>query len=390
MKFSTPFIIILFIAVSAQAQYDLEILNDPALTYTGSSISPESQAIKHQLDSFLIESYTSNDWENSLSYRYYYNENQKVEQYFRYSYTVSDEWINSAWYTYNYDTNEVLTERIHHSWDEGMQQWLISSKYNYSYNPDGTIAQVNIDYWDGSFWQENRRDTYTHDNDGNIIELIREEWNNDTEEWELAGKVEYTVANNVPVEGYYYGWDMFEQEWDNVSKYNYTYDALQNLSVYNISSWDNDLNQWVNFIQSENNYDNNYPYNELIIPFSEYSFRHKRTDFTNYMWDANTATWENNSLGTYFYSEQEIETNTSDFMAADFVIYPNPAKDFIVFDIKNDLAVTIKLYDRQGKFISTNTLKADNKLMVHHFPKGTYFYQLYNGEHQYSGKIVVE
>lgn len=129
-------------------------------------------------------------------------------------------------------------------------------------------------------------------------------------------------------------------------------------------------------------YDNNYPYEDLIVHESEFTFRHKLLSETRYS--------PNGSIerqGTYYYSS--ILTDIEIPQQVDLHIFPNPADDMITFDLKNPIAASLTLWDAQGKHVDTQILQ-NNQLPVNQLNSGVYFYELFYDGEMYSGKFIVQ
>jgi len=71
-------------------------------------------------------------------------------------------------------------------------------------------------------------------------------------------------------------------------------------------------------------------------------------------------------------------------------IYPNPANDFIVFDLTTSREwTTITIYDIQGKKVIEQRVN-DGQVSVQNLPKGLYLYRIDDGKTIYTGKVIKE
>ena len=72
-------------------------------------------------------------------------------------------------------------------------------------------------------------------------------------------------------------------------------------------------------------------------------------------------------------------------------VHPNPAKEFIVFDLTNILSSAIvELYDLQGKKVMEKKISGDKRVTIGNLPKGMYMYKLHNNGISYTGKLIFE
>ncbi|SHK60813.1 FG-GAP-like repeat-containing protein [Epilithonimonas mollis] len=86
--------------------------------------------------------------------------------------------------------------------------------------------------------------------------------------------------------------------------------------------------------------------------------------------------------------------NVSDSKTHSIRIYPNPVKEILFIDLKDNVLNEnnkLDISDSSGKLIRTENLKSktENKISLKHIPKGVYFYQISNDKQNIkSGKII--
>jgi hypothetical protein len=160
--------------------------------------------------------------------------------------------------------------------------------------------------------------------------------------------------------------------------------------------WDETTSQWVAYWKYDYTYDNSYSFSDLILPHlytidavSMY-FNHMLIDYLNYDWDETTSDWVINDKGTFYYSEQDI-TSIFEINGAELKVYPNPADDFIVFDLDNNLhAAIVEIFDFQGRKVLEEKLSTKKEISISHLNSGVYFYRLGQNEKSYTGKFIVK
>jgi len=82
-------------------------------------------------------------------------------------------------------------------------------------------------------------------------------------------------------------------------------------------------------------------------------------------------------------------SSPQDLIAADIRVYPNPAKDRIVFNTSS-LIGELSIYNAVGKFESKHTLEAKElSLAVNSLSNGIYYYSILGEENKLSGKFIV-
>ena len=73
------------------------------------------------------------------------------------------------------------------------------------------------------------------------------------------------------------------------------------------------------------------------------------------------------------------------------MIYPNPAKEFVVYDVTNssESAIT-EIFDNQGRKVLEQDLSENRKIDICKLASGLYLFRLNNSGKIFTGKIVVE
>ena len=76
-----------------------------------------------------------------------------------------------------------------------------------------------------------------------------------------------------------------------------------------------------------------------------------------------------------------------------FMIYPNPAKDFVHFEVRRSVfgVNELRLFDVYGRQVTGKVITSEQTILdVSGLPVGVYFYRLELGEEVYSGKLVIQ
>jgi len=106
------------------------------------------------------------------------------------------------------------------------------------------------------------------------------------------------------------------------------------------------------------------------------------------VWEANV-----DGLQQFYYSRAlfywgNIEENEGE---AQYTVFPNPATDFIQIQNKLALEIEIRIFDISGKLIlETSENNTEISLQTQSWPRGVYMVSIYNGEQQFSQKIILE
>ncbi|MCD4725686.1 MAG: T9SS type A sorting domain-containing protein, partial [Bacteroidales bacterium] len=267
---------------------------------------------------------------------------------------------------YSYDATGNLTEILSYYWNESTSQWVVGWKEECSYDAAGNLTESLAYDWEEStsLWVVDWKDEYSYDATGNLTEILSYYWNESTSQWVACWKDEYS------------------------------YDAAGNLTEYLSYDWNESISQWVVDWKQEYTYNNSYSFDELLLPYYDdffiLHFRHMLTESISYYWDDFVNQWILDYKGTFFYSEKNIN-NISDLSVMDIKIYPNPATEFVVFDVNSTSKTAIvEIFDINGKKVLHQELSDNKQISVSHLNRGLYMYKLIHNSTIYSGKIMIE
>ncbi len=254
-------------------------------------------------------------------------------------------WVNSTKTEYTY-TSGILTSDISFDWDKTLPvpDWVNSSKTVYTYS-GVNIASVTSSDWDKTLpvpdWVNSSKSDYTY----------------------TGGKITTTIVSS---------W--ISGLWVNASKFVSEYndpDGRNTLTAFYL--WDSVNSVWTGFLQYTTSYGVLGPLNFIISIGSS--------------WDIINSQWVNQSRSTNWYSDLVTAINKVPEM--NLRVYPNPAKEFVVFDNFNiSESATIELFDIQGRKIMDQQLYGNDQISVKGLAKGMYIYKLHNNGIIYTGRLL--
>lgn len=324
--------------------------------------------------------WNNSSWIGSSKIHYTYtqlNEPLVVETY---------KWVNNAWkdslkeeYIYN---NNLLAERIFYVYQNNT--WVNSAKIEYSYdNYENLILEI-FYYWDNANWINSTKTEYTYDTFNNLISSIYYEY---LFSWAPKTKREYTYdSSNNLITTIYYNWI---STWENLWKTEYSYNNYGDMEQDITYSWDNQSNSWVQGRKVVRTYDNNYTFDDMILPISiNYDlFSHKLLNEMSYQWNNNL--WINNTNIQYYYSDFNNQ-GISELNTTNFNLYPNPSHDFIYIDLINIYSddIIFRLFDVLGNAIIETKLNKNNKIDIADLNNGIYIYQIIYNKKIINGKLL--
>jgi hypothetical protein len=383
---------------------------------------------------------TKSKWLKDVKQEYNYDASGKMTLEFDYSWfrSYTNVFENRSKREYTYDANGNLTFYIIYNWDEETSQWIVSSKEEYSYDANGNnILDITYDWYDGkwneyyksefvfdangnktlyiyycwtlstkqlvmvekgentynirgnmtssidSVWDINTGQLldkshiteYSYDENGNDTLKIDYSWNVLTSLWDTTNKLKivYDVNVNMTSEIYYF-WDKYTRQWNGPFKEEYSYDTDGNLISVVYYGWDITTRQWIVSNKEEYAYDTDGNMTLGIISG----------------WDISASQWIAYSKVTDYYSEH-IPTLNPNIPENRISVYPNPASEYVVFDIaKSSESAIVEMFTLEGKMILEQKLPENRQVSVITLPKGLYVYRLNVSGTIYKGKLSVE
>ena len=219
------------------------------------------QAIKQKLDSLVAQNWdeTTNQWVASTKNEFTYDTNANNTQFiYYYRDETTNQWVGYFKYKYAYDATGSMIQYLFYGWDETDNEWVVGVKAENIYNVNGNLTQEFNYLWDETTnqWVASEKSEYTYDANGNMILFI------------------------------FYGWDQNASQWVPYHKSEYTYDADRNMIQELNYNWDEYASQWVSYQKYEYNYDVNG----------------NMTQFLYYEWDVTNSQWVPHHKEEYTYN----------------------------------------------------------------------------------------
>jgi hypothetical protein len=280
--------------------------------------------------------------------------------------TSTSKWDGLAKTEYTYDGSGNLISDIGYTWDDGTSAWVKDNKSEYTYSNGNVSVEINYN-WDGAQWIKFSKTEFTYNaNKKNSLDITFL-W--DGSQWLNSKKSEYTydTGGNQTL-SISYTWD--GSQWVNSSKIESTY-VSGKITVYSYFAWIG--NQWFGMLKNEFTYGVSHGLNYTVTIGSG--------------WVVNQ--WVKKSRATSWYSAQTSGINN--FSEKTIHVYPNPAKEFIVFDLADISGSAIaEIFDIHGKMVLEQRLSDNRQISVSNLSRGLYIYKVLNGVNNYTGKLIIE
>jgi hypothetical protein len=364
-------------------------------------------------------------WVETYKTLYSYNANNWVSQNLVYVYdTDSAKLVASSKTQFTYDTQGNILTQISSSWNTELNDWEQSSKTvntfdsknnmltsEYSINMGGVTWMVYSSYM-YSYDSQNRlleevdyrldymtqhliyssKDVYTYNSGGDNILTISSKWQANA--WVNDWRDEYTYDSNHRLLTYKeFDWDLVSGSWKPYWSEEITYDTNGNaiLAIYN----DGDgAGGWVKDSKMEITYNNSYNSSDLLFPYMyginfSNSFGKMVTNFTDYQWK--NGQWRYDTKTTFYYSPINI-TSADIIGGTTFMVYPNPAKDYLNVYSDSDLPHEVSLFNLVGNMVLQKQFNNQIILSVGNLPSGIYLIRIKSSDNpkDFIQRIVVK
>lgn len=257
----------------------------------------------------------SSTWYNVDSNQYAYNtEALKTNQSSFLSNTGG--WYNRNRYTFTYNAAGLNTVALTESWVNHLGIYRNAYLQTYTYNNSGILTDALLQTWDTA---NNNWVNYTHyvitvNAQNQTTDYLYQEWNTGTNNWaNMTRSTAYVYNANGKLLEYFT--QQYTGGWQNQTKYIYTRNAQDDITVFTVQNWNTGTTTWDNFSKTEYLYDI-YGDNTAIysstwsagawVPTGQnqitYNGAHKETLKIMYNWDGTNYN---------YYSRYERDYNTN-------------------------------------------------------------------------------
>ncbi len=216
-----------------------------------------------QLAGTLNERWNSQNgkWENYNRTIKQYNEQANLMENLNQQWSAAQEkWINLKLKTFSYDRYGNKSEVLYHEWQQAAGQWFSTVRYLIDYNLLGEEKEVLI----------------------KVYSPATDTWSNDTRYTFI-----YNDGTGPPNETLVESWNSFTESWDNRGKYYMHYNLKGNKVKETRSTWNQNMNRWMNGLRFLRDYDNR-----------------KLTREIEQRWDYRDREWNNAIRNIFSYDDQ--------------------------------------------------------------------------------------
>jgi len=387
--------------------YNADAMDSAAISYQWEqdlqTWTPEVKTrYQYNPDGTLGETYkmqwyeTTGQWEEGLKYVYSYDGNgwlSSVIEYYGNGSPIS--WAPSYKYEYTRDLAGNLLLDLQSGYDPDSAAWHQVYKNEYTYNLNGKLESQTESPWMGIFNQWVPGYKYVHSYSLTGKKILTEElsWDADSVNWVWHYKNEFEYdTNGYLSKSFRSYWNENYAQWDLNYKSEYQSDLAGNQLMQTDYYWDTFVSAWVYGAKTEQSYNMNYAFYDLILPrnFADYgSFSpNMLTDIkiSNHY----SGSWHDTYQYRFFYN-QASTTGIEDIAASSVHVYPNPATSAVFVEWEGPTPnQQIEFFDLAGKPVFQTLAARQAMIDVRNFARGIYFYRLTDNQRNVTcGKISI-
>ncbi len=278
-------ILILFLSFLSNAQ---NMKNNESSNVNNTVCNPDSSGL------FQIrynDTYNVYEFYKILRYFYTYNSNGELTNTLLLSTWGNDTtWVNLNNWTNTYDSNNNLIDSIYQNWN--FSSWINNAKHTFSYDSNNnclsiteklfgtstgnwsnyleTLNTYNVTnkqissknrQWDyiNNFWWDTDSIKYNYDLNNTLVShTYYKSPYGVNPNWSYYGKdtILYN-SNNAPYYSFKKYWDNSSNQWRDLQRTYWTYDASNRLVSRSIQDWNSGMNWWQNDVSDFYSYDSN-------------------------------------------------------------------------------------------------------------------------------------
>ena len=366
-------------------------------TWTNASRQTYSYINTNLVDSLLTEGWDTgtNTWTNVALTTNTYNGDNTLHQTVSYFWTGS--WTNTSRITFTYNADKTVKESIAEAFDFIITQtWSNTLRNAYTYNASKLQVTDTTQTWDGAQWNDSSLSINTYV--GTVLSTtLNQSWNGTS--WENEARTNYTYNGDGTI-AEIVGQDWNGTAWVNDTRITYHYSATCTLplTLLNFSAALNGKAAQLQWTTTTEINTKNFIVQRSVdgIHFSSIGTVNaagNSTQKTSYKFDDASAL--NAGANKLYYRLQMVDKDGkftfSKIAIVEivngklFVIYPNPAKDVLFIKTNGSLNNTeIRINDQSGKVVLKQQMTnmqagTPNKVNVGGLNKGVYYLQLITG-----------
>lgn len=193
----------------------------------------------------LLWSEATSNWEFDAKSDFTYNYVGLIEEISNFTFTNSS-WTAFNKISYTYNSNYNISEEATFDWDEELNIWIPESRFLYSYNSNEKIKKEVYQIWDDSLmiWVNTTSQIFDYNDSHKLVSTIRRNWDSEGAEWlntsiviiEYNEKGQIKASQQEAINQY--------QEYTPTQFEEANYDSDGNIGQVIRSEWDANTESW--------------------------------------------------------------------------------------------------------------------------------------------------
>ncbi len=269
---------------------------------------------------------------------------------------------------YFYGNNDRLSELIIFVPDELTLNWEYVSKFEMYYD-ENLYDTLELGYQYDTInlrWELYEKEERIFNLNGLLEARVHCLWDTVHNAWNLDAKREYEVIGFDEVEVISL-WDSVNNVWDAVNRF----DKLNDTTI-KYAWWSGPNNS-------------PFVYGKSIVQYDIDGFE---VSYESYDWDDQEFVLEYKENANWYY-HSKTATGLFDIASEELGVYPNPANDYVVFDLVSSEFNTLEIFNAQGQEVNSQEIEGGQDVNIEALESGVYFYSVYSSEGVQSGKFIV-
>ncbi|HOZ30233.1 MAG TPA: T9SS type A sorting domain-containing protein [Bacteroidales bacterium] len=296
--------------------------------------------------------------------------------------------IPSSKVSFEYDGCERIINRILYNWDSEISDWKFLAKSNLIYDESNRLIEtINYDTdFLGNMIPWNRTvNVYSNLDLPSVVEYYQ--WDTENSVWDTITKNTFIYDEQSRViSNIQFNWDNSLEAFVGSQKFEYNYDFSGNQVLDCEYRWDYDYDTWVTYYCFIRSYDEQYSFNDLVLPVNEFSNENFGSMLLMVERFGNELNFD---YTNYYYSQHAFENNITNLNLNDLAIFPNPTTSIISVVLPEGLKnADFSLFDMQGRCIIEKSIQSESQISVSELSNGLYFYKVVVENEVFSGKLI--
>lgn len=294
---------------------------------------------------------------------------------------------------YQYNENNLLKIASIYSRDNINESWRYNGKTEYEYNNEGNLTKVTMNDYDLNHdglinnldW---RQTVYIYDGSGDPITVESQTWSEETNDWVVNGKTNYTYNNaGQTLNEKIYTLNNQSGELVLFIDDEWSYDSGGNQTAYYFREHEYDSDEWYTFKDSII-YDPNALVKDYTMPYdfnTDFECTNKPIAIRYY--NLIDSKWVLVEEGKFFYSD-DVATIANNIVLPKITVSQTSSSFSASWD-SNMEQMTLDVFNLSGKKVYRNQIRNKETLNFDFLTNGIYLYKIYSGNLAETGKLLV-